>query len=102
MLPSTLASRVQPYLIYNNPSFNFRLISDALASYAEETGIDLTQNSFADMLQLSDSSDTVLGLLEEQRSANIEMGTERLINSVKPAVHVLHAFSRVLGEKLAW
>ena len=98
MLPSTLASRVQPYLIYNNPSFNFRLICDALASYAEQTGIDLTQNSFADMLQLSDSSDTVLDLLEEQRSANIEMGIERLINSVKPAVHVLHAFPGFLAK----
>jgi hypothetical protein len=76
MLPSTFASRVRPYLIYNNPSFNFRLISDALARYAEQTGIDLTQNSFVDMLQLSDSSDTVLDLLEEQRSTNIEMGTE--------------------------
>ena len=77
-----------------------QLISDSLAEYAHQTGIDLSQNPFAEKFQQSIAPDAILELLQEREKAFKEYrdGNRRLINCLSPAVRVLHAFSGVLGE----
>ena len=78
---------------------NVRLIIDALADYAKETGIDLSKNPFAAKFEQSRSPDAILQRLEEREKAFKEYrdGKRRLINCLKPAVTVLHKFSRILS-----
>jgi hypothetical protein len=83
-------------------SDNLKLISDALADYAKETGIDLSKNPFATKFEQSSSPDAILRLLEEREKAFKEYrdgkGTQRrLINCLNPAVTVLHRFSGILS-----
>ena len=84
-------------------SSNFQLIVDALADYAEKTGIDLCNSPFAETLQLSKSSDDILQLLQEREMAFKEYRNRnrRLITCLSPAVKVLHAFSGTLGEAVS-
>src|SRR5260370_39779774 len=79
---------------------NFQLIIDALADYAKITGIDLSKNPFAAVLEQSNSPEAVLQLLQGREKAFAEYrdGNRRLISCLSPAVNVLHAFSRILGE----
>jgi hypothetical protein len=42
------------------PSSNFQLIVTALADYAKLTGIDLTKNTFAEKIKLSNSPEAIL------------------------------------------
>jgi hypothetical protein len=79
---------------------NLQLIIDALGEYANLTGIDLSKNPFAEKLQLSTSPDSILELLRERENAFKEYrdGNRRLINTLSPAVQVLHAFSSILNE----
>ena len=85
------------------PSPNFQLIVDALAEYAKRTGIDLTKNPFADKIELSNSPDAILELLQEREKAFKEYreGDRTLISCLSPAVKVLHAFSGILGEAVS-
>jgi len=85
------------------PHSNFQLIIDALADYADQTGIDLSQNPFVEKLQQSNTPDAILGLLQEREKALKGFCDEnrRLINCLGPAVQVLHAFSNVLGEAVS-
>jgi fungal STAND N-terminal Goodbye domain len=78
---------------------NFHLITDALADYAEITGIDLSKNPFAAMLEESTSPEAILQLLQRREKAFEEYrdGTRRLISCLSPAVKVLQAFSGILG-----
>jgi hypothetical protein len=78
---------------------NVKLIIDALADYAKETGVDLSKNPFAAKLERSRSPDAILQLLEEREKAFKEYrdGKRRLINCLNPAVKVLHKFSGVLS-----
>jgi len=87
----------------HTPQSNFQLIVDALANYANQTGIDLSNNPFADKLQLSNSPDAIIELLHEREKAFKEYrdGNRKLISCLKPAVQVLHAFSGVLGESVS-
>jgi hypothetical protein len=89
--------------ITHNPQSNFQLIIDALANYADQTGIDLSNNPFADKLQLSNSPDAIIELLHDREKAFKEYrdGNMKLTNFLKPAVQVLHAFSGVLGESVS-
>jgi hypothetical protein len=82
---------------------NFQLLTKALGDYVKQTGIDLTKNSFADKLQLADSPDDILQLLEEQAKAfqKYRDGNRKLKNSLHLAVQVLHAFSGTLGEAVS-
>ncbi|KAI0286331.1 hypothetical protein BC826DRAFT_93827 [Russula brevipes] len=82
---------------------NLQLIITALADYANLTGIDLPKDPFAEKLQLSTSPDSILELLRERETAfkGYRDGNRRLINSLSPAVQVLHAFSATLGEALS-
>jgi hypothetical protein len=82
------------------PSSNFHLIINALSDYAALTGIDLSNDPFAEKLQLSSTPDDILQLLQEREKAFKEYrdGSGRLISCLSPAVQVLHAFSGILGE----
>ncbi|KAI0288918.1 hypothetical protein BC826DRAFT_645750 [Russula brevipes] len=86
----------------NSPS-NLQLIINALGGYANLTGIDLSKDPFAEKLQLSTSPDSILELLRERETAFKEYrdGNMRLINSLSPAVKVLHGFSDILGSALS-
>jgi hypothetical protein len=86
----------------SSPS-NFQLIIDALAHYARLTGIDLSKSPFAERLELSDSTQAILDLLEERESAFEEYRhrNRRLISCINPVVKVLHAFSGILGEAIS-
>jgi hypothetical protein len=79
---------------------NFQLVIDALFDYANITGSDPSQNPFAEKIRQSNTADDILELLLEREKDFKEYrdGNRRLINYLKPAVHVLHAFSLTLGE----
>src|SRR5579863_2363308 len=85
------------------PHSNFQLIIDALVNYSNLTGIDLSQNPFAEKLQQCNTPDAVLDLLQERGSAFHEYrdGNRGLINCLSPAVRVLHAFAGPLGEAVS-
>jgi hypothetical protein len=82
---------------------NTQMIIDALADYANQTGIDFSQNPFAEKLKQSDTPDAILELLQEREKAFKEYrdGNRRLINCLNPAVRVLHVFSATLGEAIS-
>ena len=85
------------------PHSNFQLIIDALVDYANLTGIDLSQNPFAEKLTHCNTPDAVLDLLRERESAFNEYreGNRGLMNCLGPAVRVLHAFAGLLGEAVS-
>ena len=76
------------------------IINAALADYAKQTGIDLTKTPFAEKIELSNSPEAILELLQEREKAFKEYreGDQTLIRCLSPAVKVLHAFSGILGE----
>jgi hypothetical protein len=78
---------------------NFQLIINALGDYANQTGIDLSQNPFAEKVQHLNTPDAILELLQEREKAFKEYrdGNRRLLSCLSPAVRVLHVFSNVLG-----
>jgi hypothetical protein len=87
---------------HTTPPSSLQLIIDALGDHARLTGIDLSKNPFAEKLQLSNSPESILELLEERESAFQESHDRcrTLINCLSPVVHVLHAFSQTLGEAI--
>lgn len=89
--------------VTHTPQSNYQLILHALASYADQTGIDLSTNPFADKLQDSELPDAILELLHDREKAFKEYreGNRKLIHWLTPAVQVLHAFGEILGESLS-
>ena len=83
-------------------SANFQLIVEALADYAKLTGIDLTQNAFAEKIERSNSPEAILELLQEREKAfkGYRNLNRRLRSCLGPAVEVLHALSGILGEAI--
>jgi hypothetical protein len=82
-------------------SANFQSILDAaLVSYAKQTGIDLIKHPSADKLQSCHSPDDVLQVFSERESAFKDHRDQyrNLIDRLRPVVHVVHAFSAVLGK----
>ena len=79
---------------------NIQLIVNALADYAQITGIDLSKNAFAPALERLNSPEAILQLLEGRAKVFKEYRDEnrRLINCLGPAVKVLQAFSGILGQ----
>ena len=77
---------------------NIQLIIDALADYAKITGIDLSREPFASLLEQSNSSEAILKLLQEREKAFREYrdGNRRLISCLSPAVKVLQGLSGIL------
>ena len=90
--------------IQSTPSTsNFQSIIAALADYAKITGIDLSKNPFAALLEQSNSPEDVLQLLQGREKAFEEYrdGNRKLINCLSPAVKVIQAFSGILGEAVS-
>ena len=81
---------------------NFQLLVNALGDYLDQTGIDLSQNPLAEKIQLSNTPNAILEILEEREKAFKEYrdSNRRLISCLSPAVRVLHAFSATLGEAI--
>ena len=86
----------------SSSSANFHLITKALSDYADQTGIDLTKNPFAETLKNCDSADAVFQLLQDRASSFRTYRAEhrKLINCLSPVVQFLHVFSGTLGEAL--
>ena len=85
-------------------SSNFESILDAaLSDYAKQTGIDLATHPSAQILQNCNSADAILDLLRDKANQfqAYRDGNRKLIDSLKPVVHVLHAVSSILGEAAA-
>jgi hypothetical protein len=85
------------------PTPNFKLVINALADYAKLTGIDLTNNPFAEKIKHLNSPEAILELLQEREKAFKEYRdvNRGLINCLGPAVKVFHAFSRILGDTVS-
>jgi hypothetical protein len=82
-------------------SSSFQLIFDAaIVDYLEQTKVDLTNYPLAERLQSCQSADDVLDLLQvkAKQFKDYRDGNRKLIDRLKPLVHVLCAFSGVLGD----
>ena len=79
---------------------NIQSILDAVDKYAEQTGINLKENPFADKVKGCDSPDAVLLLLQENMKAFKEYRDKnrKFIDCLSPVVQFVHAFSAILGE----
>jgi len=79
---------------------NLQSILDAADKYAEQTGINLKDNPFADKVKGCDSPSAVLVLLQENLKAfkDYRDKDRKFIECVSPVVQVVHAFSGILGE----
>jgi hypothetical protein len=84
-------------------SSNVQLIIDALADYSKQTGIDLSNNPFAAVLEQSNSPEAILQLLQQREKAfkDFRDDNRTLINCLSPAVKILQAFSGILGEAVS-
>ena len=85
------------------PNSNLRLINDALAEYASQTGTDLSKNPFSEKIEHCNTPDAILELLQEREKAFKEYrdANRKIIDCLSPTVRVLHAFSGTLGEALS-
>ena len=79
---------------------NLQSILDAADKYAEQTGINLKDNPFADKVKGCDSPSAVLLLLQENLKAfkDYRDKNRKFIECVSPVVQFVHAFSGILGE----
>ncbi len=79
---------------------NLELIFDALDKYAEQTGVSLKDNPFAEHVFRCDSPDAVLQLLQEnvKKFKDYRDKNSKFIDCLNPVVKFVHAFSGVLGE----
>ena len=82
-------------------SSSFQPILDAaLVNYRNQTKVDLTKHPSVEKLQNCSSLDDILQLLLERESAfDVYRDKHRkLIDSLRPIVQAVHAFSTVCGE----
>jgi hypothetical protein len=79
---------------------NIQSILDAADNYAEQTGINLKDNPFANKVKGCDSPSDVLLLLQENLKAfkDYRDKDRKFIECVSPVVQFVHAFSGILGE----
>ena len=82
---------------------NFQLHINALADYAKLTGIDLTNNPFAEKIKHLNSPEAIFELLQEREKAFKEYRdvNRGLINCLGPAVKVFHTFSRIISDAVS-
>jgi hypothetical protein len=75
----------------------------ALSDYAQKNGIDLATYPFARALENCNSSSDILDLFQGRATQfrTYRDGNHKLINYLKPVVHVLHSLSGVLAEASA-
>ena len=84
-------------------SNSFQPVLDAaLANYSKQVGIDLATHPLANNLRSCASPDAVLVLLEDKAKEFKEFreGNRKLINWLKPVVHIVYTFSAVLSASL--
>ena len=76
------------------------ILDAALVNYRKQTKVDLTKHPSADKLQTCGSLDDILQLLLERESAfNVYRDKHRkLIDSLRPIVQAVHAFSTICAE----
>ena len=79
---------------------NFQSFLDAVDKYAEQTGINLRENPFADKVQTCDSPGAVLLLLQENLKVfkDYRDKNRKFIECMRPIVQFVHAFSGILGS----
>ncbi|KAH9046106.1 hypothetical protein EDB84DRAFT_1674249, partial [Lactarius hengduanensis] len=79
---------------------NFQLILDALDKYAEQTGTNLKENSFAEKVRGCDSPGSILLLLQENVKVfkDYRDQNRKFIDCLSPVIQFVHAFSAILGE----
>jgi hypothetical protein len=79
---------------------NLQSIIDAADKYAQQTGINLKDNPFADKVKGCDSSSAILLLLQEnlKEFKDYRDSNRKFIECVSPVVQFVHAFSDILGE----
>ena len=79
---------------------NLQLILDAADEYAQQTGVNLSQNPFAVRVKGCDSPSAVLLLLQENLKAfkDYRDNNRKFIECISPVVQVVHAFSGILGQ----
>jgi hypothetical protein len=79
---------------------NFQSILDAVDKYAEQTGINLKENPFAEKVKSCDSPGAVLLLLQENMKAfkDYRDKNRKFIDCLSPVVQFIHVFSGILGE----
>ena len=82
---------------------NFQLLINALADYAKLTGIDLTNNPFAEKIKHLNSPEAIFELLQEREKAFKEYRdvNRGLINCLGPVVKVFHTFSRIISDAVS-
>jgi hypothetical protein len=78
----------------------FQSILDAADKYAEQTGMNLNENPFADKVKSCDTPSAVLSLLQENLKAfkDYRDNNRKFIDCISPVVQFVHAFSGILGE----
>ena len=79
---------------------HFQSILDAADNYAQQTGINLKDNPFADKVKGCDSPSAVLFLLQEnlKEFKDYRDNNRKFIECLSPVVQFVHAFSGILGE----
>jgi hypothetical protein len=79
---------------------NFQSILDAVDKYADQTGMNLKENPFADKVNGCASPGAVLLLLQENMKAfkDYRDQNRKFIDCLSPVVQFVHAFSEILGE----
>ena len=89
-----------PSVSFSSAMSNFQSIIDAVDKYAEQTGINLKENPFADKVKSCDSPGAVLLLLQENLKAfkDYRDQNRKIIECISPVVQFVHAFSGILGE----
>lgn len=90
----------QPRLLFQSTMTNFQLILDALDKYAEQTGINLKENPFADKVLCCHSPASILRLLQEnvKEFKKYRDKNRKFIDCLSPIVQFVHVFSDILGE----
>ena len=90
---------LMPSMATSSSSFQ-PILNAALVNYHNQTKVDLTKHPSAEKLQNCSSLDDVLQLLLERESEfNVYRDKHRkLIDSLRPIVQVVHAFSTICGE----
>ena len=79
---------------------NIKSILYAVDKYAEQTGMNLKENPFADKVKGCDSPGAVLLLLQENMKVfqDYRDQNRKFIDCLSPVVQFVHAFSGILGE----
>jgi hypothetical protein len=75
------------------------ILGAALSEYKLKTGNDLTNNSLAKELQVCDSAEDVLDIIQRESKAfdKVRDGDKRLMKCIGPSVDVLYTISSALG-----